>query len=105
LTNVVLEFDDGGNELLQFGSEGSGTGQFHSPAGIAVDGAARDVYVADSGDDRVEQFDPSGTYLAQLGTSGTGNGQFRGTEGVAVDQTTHHLYVVDFANCRIEVFG
>lgn len=35
-----------------FGSEGEGAGQFKDPAGIAVDDATRDVYVADAGNHR-----------------------------------------------------
>ncbi len=76
---------------------------FHYPAGIAVDGAGN-VYVADSGNNRIQKFDSSGTYLTQWGTSGTGNGQFNSPFGVAVD-TQGNVYVVDTGNYRIQKFN
>jgi tripartite motif-containing protein 71 len=41
--------------LTTWGSEGSGDGQFGEPGGIAVDGAGN-VYVADTGNNRVQKF-------------------------------------------------
>ena len=46
-----------------FGSEGSGAGQLNEPIGLAVDQVAGDVYVADTGNNRVDKFDPFGTFL------------------------------------------
>jgi len=40
-----------------FGTPGSGTGQLKEPSAVAVDEATHDVYVADSGNDRVDKFD------------------------------------------------
>ena len=42
-----------------FGSPGSGGGQFDGPGGIAVGGSTGTVYVADTGNDRVQVFDPA----------------------------------------------
>ena len=41
--------------IKQLGSQGSGNGQFVNPFGIAVDSSGN-VYVVDSGNDRVEVF-------------------------------------------------
>jgi hypothetical protein len=46
-----------------FGSEGSGAGQLNEPTGLAVDQATGDVYVADTGNDRVDKFDSAGTFI------------------------------------------
>ncbi len=46
-----------------------------SPRVIAVD-SSNNVYVADSGNYRVEKFDSNGNYLTQWGSYGSGNGQF-----------------------------
>ncbi|MGH2903511.1 MAG: hypothetical protein ACRDK7_08020, partial [Solirubrobacteraceae bacterium] len=46
-----------------FGSEGSGPGQFKEPYGVAVNDTTHDVYVVDSGNDRVEIFNSTGTTL------------------------------------------
>src|SRR5580765_5337043 len=70
--------------LLQWGTPGSGNGQFNGPAGMAVD-ANGNVYVADYGNHRVQKFTDTGAYLTQWGTHGSGSGQFNGPEGLAVD--------------------
>src|SRR5574340_209111 len=61
------------------------------------------IYVADSGNDRIVKFDPSGNYLMQFGISGNDNGQFMDPRGVAVDKSGN-LYVADTTNNRIEKF-
>lgn len=49
--------------VVQWGKEGSGRGEFREPRGLAVDSRGR-VYVADSGNRRVQVFDGNGRYLA-----------------------------------------
>lgn len=51
----------------------SGNGQFNVPAGVAVDHAGN-VYVADSGNNRIQKFDSIGKFIATWGSSGSGNG-------------------------------
>jgi DNA-binding beta-propeller fold protein YncE/DNA-directed RNA polymerase subunit RPC12/RpoP len=48
--------------LLQFGSEGTGPGQFSDPRHIAVD-MDGNIFVADYQDGRLQKFDPSGKFL------------------------------------------
>jgi NHL repeat len=62
----------------QFGKEGSGNGEFTHPTGVAVDEASGDVYVLDSGNNRVEKFDAEGNYLSQFNSSETPTGSFLG---------------------------
>jgi DNA-binding beta-propeller fold protein YncE len=88
----------------QFGSSGSGNGQFNEPVAAAVDFVSGDVYVVDSGNNRIEKFDPFGHYLSQFGTSGSGNGQFNDPAGVALDPSTGDVYVTDSDNNRVEKF-
>jgi NHL repeat-containing protein len=85
---------------LKWGTTGSGDGQLIAPAGVARD-ASGNVYVADSGNDRVQKFSATGTFLAKFGTSGAGNGQFTSPGGVAVDGSGN-IYVADTANNRIQ---
>src|SRR5262245_65122617 len=47
--------------LSSFGSAGSGAGQFQAPVGVAINQSTGDVYVADSGNARVQQLDATGT--------------------------------------------
>ena len=60
----VMKFGPDGKFELQWGSPGSGPGQFNVPHGLAIDSAGR-VYVADRENDRVQVFDPSGHFIAQ----------------------------------------
>ena len=52
--------------ITQWGSYGSGEGQFNTPLGIAVDNAGN-VYVADALNSRVQKFSSSGTFITKLG--------------------------------------
>src|SRR5438309_1407389 len=88
--------------LSQWGSFGSGSGQFLLPTGVAVD-AGGNVYVGDSGNHRIQVFTSTGTYLTEWGGFGSGNGQLNVPFGVAVD-ASGNVYVVDENNYRIQVF-
>ena len=64
--------------LTAWGSAGSGNGQFSiytGPWDVAVDGSGN-VYVADTGNHRIQKFDANGTFLTTWGSYGSGNGQF-----------------------------
>jgi RHS repeat-associated protein len=88
--------------FYQFGSEGSGNGQFKGPAGTAVD-ASGNIWVADSGNNRIEKFEALGKFLASYGTAGSGNSQFKNPTGLAINPSTGKVYVADAGNNRIEV--
>ncbi|MEO5616742.1 MAG: SdrD B-like domain-containing protein, partial [Candidatus Eisenbacteria bacterium] len=88
--------------LLQWGTAGTGNGQFSDPAGVAVD-ASGNVYVADTGNNRIQKFSSAGVYVTQWGTAGAGNGQFSGPFGIAVAGGS--VYVVDTGNNRVQVFS
>ncbi|MCK4471945.1 MAG: 6-bladed beta-propeller, partial [Anaerolineae bacterium] len=80
-------YDKGKREvpaILTWGSQGKGQGQFQDPRGIAVDQDGN-VYVADSGNNRIQVFDSSGKFLTQWGGEGDGPGQFKEPWGIAVD--------------------
>jgi hypothetical protein len=50
-----------------FGGPGSDGGRFSTAAGLAVNGATADVYVADYGQNRIEQFSSEGKFLRAWG--------------------------------------
>jgi streptogramin lyase len=88
--------------VTTWGSAGSANGQFKGPGGIAVDGRGN-VYVADSGNDRVESFTSTGILSNGWGGTGSGDGQFSYPRGVAVD-ASGNVFVADVGNDRIQKF-
>jgi hypothetical protein len=99
-----LELGIANGLAVQWGTFGSGNGQFQSPDAVAVDGAGN-VYVADTGNDRIQKFSSSGSFLTKWGSTGSGNGQFDRPSGVAVDGPGNRVYVVDQDNNRIQKFS
>jgi DNA-binding beta-propeller fold protein YncE len=61
------------------------------------------LYVADSGNNRIQKFDRDGRFLAEVGGTGTADGQFSEPWGVAVD-AQGNVYVADTWNHRIQKF-
>ncbi len=89
--------------ITKWGSSGSGDGQFNLPSGVAVD-AVGNVYVADTGNNRIQKFDGAGVFITKWGSVGTGNGQFTSPQGVTVD-LAGNVYVADTGNHRIQKFS
>lgn len=87
---------------FQFGSPGSGNGQFQGPASVGVTpwGA---IVVADTYNHRIQVFDHLGNFLFSFGSFGSGNGQFQYPIGVTVTPQGGIL-VADSYNHRIQVF-
>jgi len=61
------------------------------------------VYVADTGNHRIQKFTPDGTFVTKWGSQGRGDGQFKKPFGVAVD-SSGNVYVADTNNHRIQKF-
>ena len=61
----VAKYDRNGKWLKNWGSRGTGQGQFNIVHGIAID-AQGNVYVGDEGNKRVQVFDTEGTFKAQF---------------------------------------
>lgn len=77
-------------------------GQFRSPWGITLDGSG-DVYITDTGNQRVQKFDREGNFVTQWGGFGGGDGQFNFPYGVGVD-ARGSVFVVDSGNTRVQQF-
>ena len=84
------------------GIAGSGNGQFSAVQQIAP--TAGHIYVADEGNDRIDEFSESGAYEAKFGSKGTGNGQFEDATGIAASANGADLYVTDWGNDRVQEF-
>ncbi len=87
-----------------FGSPGPNAGELSGPSGVAVNSTTHDVYVADTGNARVDEFEADGTFvrawgwgvgggagfeactlICQKGLSGAGAGEFEAPAFIAVD--------------------
>jgi DNA-binding beta-propeller fold protein YncE len=84
------------------GIAGSGPGQISGPDGISVDSSG-DVWVAEEGNDRVQEFSEGGSYLGTFGSAGTGSGQLEAPMDIAF--AGGDLYVTDQNNNRIDEFS
>ena len=82
--------------------------ELYDPAGVAVDSAGN-LYIADSGNQRIRKIDSTGTITTiagtgELGFSGDGGpaveAELRSPRGVAVD-SAGNLYIADSRNRRI----
>jgi DNA-binding beta-propeller fold protein YncE len=79
-----------------------GSNPFRAPDGLALDRRGN-LYVADSGHDRIQKLDSQGHFLAKWGSHGRKNGQFDcGYCGIAVGGDD--VYVTDINNERVQEF-
>ena len=82
---------------------GSGRQQFNAPAGIAISPITGQVYIADSGNHRIQVLNPDLTFFRFLGNEGSANGQFNSPCDIAID-CQGLVYVADWGNHRIQKF-
>lgn len=99
-----------GNGLVGFGGDGGSatSAWLSSPAGVAVD-IAGNLYIADSGNQRIRRVSTDGTITTVAGNgagafSGDGGAalkaSFSGPLGIAVD-ARGNIFVADSQNCRV----
>ena len=89
--------------LFKIGKAGSKDGEFVYPTNLAI-GHDQHLYVADTGNFRIEKFTLDGKFVRSFGTIGTGFGQFARPKGVTLDRSGR-LYVVDAAFQNIQVLS
>ncbi|MFH1279518.1 MAG: FlgD immunoglobulin-like domain containing protein [Candidatus Eisenbacteria bacterium] len=90
--------------LAVYGKRGSGPGEFLSPFGVAANPEG-DLYVSDTGNDRIVHLRNRGGELRELWTLGSARGDsvpFDSPRGLAL-ATSGDLYVADTGNHRIVV--
>lgn len=75
--HVVSRWTSGGSKIGEIGllPGSDDPGHFVYPVGVATDPAGN-IYVGDSGNNRIQKFASDGTFLAQWGVNGSGPGEF-----------------------------
>jgi NHL repeat len=104
--------------LFSIGTPGSGSGQFQTPIGVAVQQSNGDIYVADSANARIQKFDANGKFKGAWGWGvkdgkaraevckrnclpgipGSGPGQFANPTSIAIGTKPEKVYVGDAGN-------
>jgi DNA-binding beta-propeller fold protein YncE len=85
------------------GIAGSGNGQFSKPEGIAINLSTGNMYVADKGNNRVQELSSTGSFVKVFGESGSGPGQMSAPLGLGIDPMGN-VWVTDSANNRVDEF-
>ena len=105
-TDVVYSYPDfnpDGERIGEWGERGAAPGQLDAPSGIAFD-ANDDVYVVDTGNNRIQKFSKDGEYRMGWGVAGAGTGEFDKPWGIAID-AQGAVYVADWGNDRVQKFS
>jgi len=108
----IQSYDMSGNSITQWGSYGDGNSmfipaQFNSPEGVSVDGTHSTVYVADTGNNRIQVFSPDGitcTAIWGSGSEATKPASFNSPQNIFADVQNSKVYVSDTGNNQIQVF-
>ncbi len=69
-TDEIHRYELDGSRSATFGGTGSGPGQFSGAQGLQA--GVEGVYVADTGNNRIQHFDADGTFINEWGGGGTG---------------------------------
>jgi hypothetical protein len=100
--HCIVVLDLRGAFLREFGSRGTGPGQFNFPSHISCDQDGN-LLVTDSLNSRVQILDRQGSFKAEVGKLGDRAGQFGRPKGVAVD-SLGRLYALDAVFDNLQIF-
>lgn len=92
-----------GRPRHQFGSRGSGEGQFMSVCSIAI-GPDRRIYVADQQALAIQVFDHQGNFIRGWGRHEMGGQNVSLPSGMAVDPRGEYVYLADELRHQVKVF-
>jgi hypothetical protein len=87
--------------VSHFGGLGSGAGQFTTMGDIVIRDDLNEVYVVDSGGNRINVFNKNGTFLRAIGTVGLGLGEFTSPRRMIFGD---NKFFVSDNSARIQVF-
>jgi len=101
LNDRVVILDQSGKLKRVFGYSGKTSGRFFMPKGVYVD-ILKNIYVADTGNNRIQKFSYKGEYLTNIGLSGEASVLNVPEDVVVKDDGT--VYVADSLNGEVKVF-
>jgi len=99
-TRIVI-FDPTNEQFTSFGTAGSGPGQLADPTGIDV--AGNSIYVADTGNNRVQVFDIDGRFIREWPVP-QWQKNIQTFPDVAYDPSTNRAYVSNGATFDVFIF-
>ena len=99
--NKVTKYDREGNPLTEWGTKGSGDGQFNQPSGLLIQDQL--IYLVDSRNNRIQMYSLDGEFQGQWGSGGDGEGEFNLPWGIS-DDSEGNIYIADWRNDRIQKF-
>jgi len=100
--HCVVVLDLRGEFLREFGSRGTGPGEFNFPSHISCDKEGN-LLVTDSMNSRVQILDYQGAYKSEIGKLGDRSGQFGRPKGVAAD-SFGRVYALDAVFDNLQIF-
>ena len=81
----------------------SANGSFNTPGDVAMFPSNGNVYVVDTGNNRIQKFNSSLTWVWSVGSIGSGNSQFNTPRRIAID-ASENIYVTDATNHCVKKF-
>jgi len=94
--------DDGCSFVSKFGEQGSQPGQFQFPWGLAIDHDHDRIFIADTGNSRVQSWSLSEqSFLSCIGHRGSGDLEFSDPQGIAIDKHHRRIVITDTFNHRL----
>jgi YD repeat-containing protein len=96
----LSEYSNEGNLINEFGEEGAADGKFKEPMAVAG-GTAGLVWIADTGNARIQEVSSTGAYVRQCDYIETGTMKFAAPAGFALDASLN-LWIADTGNNRLQ---
>jgi hypothetical protein len=102
----IVELNENGTFVRQFGTSGTGVGKMRNPMSIEFSSVGGNyLYVTDARNFQVDKWTLTGTNVASFGAQGTGNGRMsKDARGIAVD-SAGIIYVADVGGNRVIRFA
>ncbi|MEW6606719.1 MAG: carboxypeptidase regulatory-like domain-containing protein [bacterium] len=94
----IVKFNSNGNFLMEFGTHGTGPGEFYFPRDVGVDSSGN-IFVADTENYRIQKFDSNGKYLNSFGVFV----DFLSPQKVVIDKN-YKLYVIDSNTNKLRIY-